>query len=70
MDLYDLLLRVRYDDRTQVDKVSAVQAQVDRVQGVMQDNIKVVLANADKVQAIESKTGMQPNFCFPPKCGS
>jgi len=45
-----------YDDRTKVDKVSEVMAQVDQVKSTMQENIQVVLANTEKMESVEQKT--------------
>ena len=49
-------LAARFDDRTKLDKVSDVAQRVDDVKIVMHDNIQSVLANTEKMEAVEEKT--------------
>lgn len=46
----------KFDDRTKLDKIARVQAQVDQVKDVMQSNISTVLANSEKIDIVEEKT--------------
>ncbi|RHY33476.1 hypothetical protein DYB32_001633 [Aphanomyces invadans] len=50
------VIATMYDDRTKVDKVSEVMAQVDAVKSTMQDNIQVVLSNTEKMELVEQKS--------------
>ncbi|CAK4077681.1 unnamed protein product [Aphanomyces euteiches] len=50
------VIATMYDDRTKVDKVSEVMAQVDAVKSTMQNNIQVVLSNTEKMEAVEQKS--------------
>ena len=45
-----------FEDPSCHDSVSRVQAQVDDVRGVMQGNIDSLLANADQLSNLQSKT--------------
>ncbi|OQR99240.1 hypothetical protein ACHHYP_07153 [Achlya hypogyna] len=45
-----------YDDRTKVDKIAEVMAQVDAVKSTMQENIQVVLSNTEKMETVEQKS--------------
>ena len=45
----------KYQDANAVDKLSQIQLQVDGVKNVMQDNIKTVLANTERVENIAVK---------------
>jgi len=42
-------------------KVVQVQAQVDAVKGVMQENVEVMLANIDKTEVLENKSAELAN---------
>ncbi|KAF0687888.1 Aste57867_20380 [Aphanomyces stellatus] len=50
------VIATMYDDRTKVDKVSEVMAQVDAVKNTMQENIQVVLSNTEKMELVEQKS--------------
>lgn len=47
---------VRYEDLEEVDKITAVGAQVDEVKAVMEGNINKMLDNAETVNAVEDKS--------------
>eukprot|EP00735_Rhodelphis_limneticus_P000868 TRINITY_DN113_c0_g1::TRINITY_DN113_c0_g1_i1::g.14376::m.14376 TRINITY_DN113_c0_g1::TRINITY_DN113_c0_g1_i1::g.14376 ORF type:complete len:219 (+),score=53.85,sp/P18489/SYB_DROME/40.40/5e-17,Synaptobrevin/PF00957.16/2.1e-30,Longin/PF13774.1/5.4e-11,YjgP_YjgQ/PF03739.9/0.0042,Mt_ATP-synt_D/PF05873.7/0.019,NPV_P10/PF05531.7/0.061,COG2/PF06148.6/0.095,DUF3753/PF12575.3/1.6e+03,DUF3753/PF12575.3/0.082,TPR_MLP1_2/PF07926.7/1.4 TRINITY_DN113_c0_g1_i1:60-716(+) len=46
----------KYDDLAAVDKVAKVQAQVDEVKGVMQENIETMLKTQDNLDDLQTKT--------------
>jgi vesicle-associated membrane protein 7 len=50
------VIATMYDDRTKVDKVAEVMAQVDAVKSTMQENIQVVLSNTEKMESVEQKS--------------
>jgi vesicle-associated membrane protein 72 len=43
------------------NKIVQVQAQVDAVKGVMQENVEVMLANIDKTEVLENKSAELAN---------
>lgn len=47
---------VRYEDLAEVDKITAVGAQVEEVKAVMEGNINKMLDNAETVNAVEDKS--------------
>ena len=49
-------LAAQYEDLTGIDKLHAVNARVNEVKGVMQENIGQVIKNTEAVEGIESKT--------------
>ncbi|OQR95953.1 hypothetical protein THRCLA_07440 [Thraustotheca clavata] len=50
------VIATQYDDRTKVDKIAEVMAQVDAVKSTMQENIQVVLSNTEKMETVEQKS--------------
>ncbi|EQC38653.1 hypothetical protein SDRG_04350 [Saprolegnia diclina VS20] len=50
------VIATTYDDRTKVDKLAEVMAQVDAVKSTMQENIQVVLSNTEKMEMVEQKS--------------
>lgn len=48
-------IAVKYDNISEVDKLSAVQKKVDAVRLVMQENVEIALQNCVQLEAIEAK---------------
>lgn len=51
-------LCIKYNNLSEVDRLSAVNQKIDTVRVTMQENISIALANCVKLEAIEAQTGI------------